>query len=67
MRFIIQRRWDRRYMKEFFAWVLEPDGACEFPDREAALRFCSEHKLLSVDVVQRGDDSKNDLVVQSIP
>jgi len=66
MSFIIQRRWDHRYMKEASDWVDERERAYEFPDVEAALQFCSDQTLSGIDVVQCGDHRRDDVVVRSI-
>jgi hypothetical protein len=66
MGFVIRRRHDHRYMKGFWEWVLERDRAFDFPDRDGAVGFCSEHKLTGVDVVQCGENPKDDVVVHSV-
>ena len=53
-------------MKDYFAWVEDREQAFEFGERKAALHFCSERKLSGVHIVQRGDDSTHDVVVQTV-
>lgn len=66
MKFVIQRRWNHRYMKDIMVWRLDREDAFEFRDQRAALQFCTEHNLSGMDILQRDGDAENDVMVQTI-